>query len=69
MYAGWTPTILVADEETGIVHEVDNISALDAGIAFKQKQLKDEFRQVMLQMGREQGEKQAIEQFNSLFPL
>jgi hypothetical protein len=68
MYAGWTPTILKEDPETGIVDEVENISALEASIAFNQKRVLEDFRQVMLQLGREAGEKQANEQFNSLFP-
>jgi hypothetical protein len=60
---------LVTDEETGIVDEMDNpISALNASISFNQKRILEDFRQVMLQLGREQGEKQALEQFNSLFP-
>lgn len=68
MYAGWTPTVLTTDGN-GIVDEEKNpLLAMDASIAFKQRQLKDEFREVIVRMGREQGEKQAIEQFNSLFP-
>ena len=68
--AGWTPTIFVTDEETGITDEIENpMTPFEASIAFKQKQTREEFRDVLLQMGREAGEKQALEQFNSLFPI
>jgi len=66
-YTNWSPTILVTDD-AGIVDEIDNpVSALEASITFNQKRILEDFRQIMLQLGREQGEKQAIETFNSLF--
>lgn len=65
----------ILDEEGNIVPqfeirdvEINNpITPLEAGISFKQNQLKNEFREVLLQLGREQGEKQASETFEALF--
>ncbi len=71
--AGWTPTIQkdvvdVVGNVTGQETIPNPVSAQDAGIAYVQNVVKNEYRTIMVNLGIEQGRDQALAQFNSLFP-